>query len=60
MADLLAYLKNHAPAGQEILYPGERGWRARSEHLAAGVPIHREIIAELEAAGVRLPPSSRR
>lgn len=55
MGELLDYLRSQAPEGGEILYPGERGWRARAENLAQGVPIHREIVGELEAAGVLLP-----
>jgi len=51
--DLIAYL--HASGGAEsILVPGERGWRAREEHLAHGIPIHPEVVEQLSAGGVRL------
>ena len=57
VADLLDHLRRHAPPDGEILYPGERAaGAARAENLAAGVPIHPEIVAELAAADVSLTP----
>lgn len=52
--DLIDYIHAAEP-GREFLYPGERGWQAREENLARGVPLHQEIVAELLAAGVVLP-----
>lgn len=52
--DMLAYLRTAEPEA-DIKYPGERGWEARARNLAQGIPLHTEIIAQLQAAGVRLP-----
>ncbi len=47
----LAYLgKDAAP----FTWPGERGWAERDANLVAGVPIHRDIVAQLAAADVVL------
>lgn len=52
--DLLRHLHAAEAGGQEILYPGERGWRARDRYLAEGVPIHHEIVAQLRAIGMSI------
>ncbi len=52
--DMLIYLQAIPTSGQEILYPGQRGWQARADNLAAGIPIHPEIAAQLQALGVSL------
>ena len=52
--DMLAYLRTAEP-GADIKYPGERGWETRARNLAQGIPLHSEIVAQLLAAGVRLP-----
>jgi LDH2 family malate/lactate/ureidoglycolate dehydrogenase len=51
--ELIAWLRQAEP-GLTINLPGERGWQAREENLAVGVPIHPEIVAQLETIGVRL------
>ena len=51
--DLVAWLQQAEP-GLKITLPGERGWQAREQYLAEGIPIHAEIVAQLEAIGVRL------
>ena len=53
VAALRAFLRNAEP-GLGITFPGERGWEAREKNLRAGVPLHRDIVAQLEAAGIRL------
>jgi len=50
--EMLAYLKGTAEPGQETLFPGERGWRMRARYLAEGIPIHPEIVSQLQAIGV--------
>lgn len=47
----LDYLKNEATP---FNYPGERGWQVRQLNLLDGVPLHAEIVAELESIGLRL------
>jgi LDH2 family malate/lactate/ureidoglycolate dehydrogenase len=39
-----------------ITLPGERGWQTRERNLAGGIPIHAEIVAQLEMIGIRLEP----
>ncbi len=39
----------------EATYPGQRGWQARDRNLAAGVPLHPQIVAQLAGVGVTLP-----
>ena len=51
--ELIAWLRQAEP-GLEITLPGEHGWQARERNLAVGIPIHAEIVAQLEQAGVRL------
>jgi delta1-piperideine-2-carboxylate reductase len=51
--DLARWLHATEP-GLEITLPGERGWRTREEYLTEGIPIHAEIVGQLEAAGVSL------
>jgi LDH2 family malate/lactate/ureidoglycolate dehydrogenase len=51
--DLLAYLQNAEP-GLTITYPGERGWQTRERYLAEGIPIHPEIVTQLQSIGVSL------
>jgi LDH2 family malate/lactate/ureidoglycolate dehydrogenase len=53
--DMMGYLQRTAEPGREILYPGERGWRTRDAYLQEGIPIHREIVAQLLAIGVSFP-----
>lgn len=53
--DLLGFLHESAEPGHEILYPGERGWRARERNMAEGVPLHVEIAARLRELGLPLP-----
>jgi len=51
--DLLAWLRDAEP-GVTITYPGERGWHTRDQNLRDGVPIHREIVEQLQGIGVIL------
>jgi LDH2 family malate/lactate/ureidoglycolate dehydrogenase len=51
--EYVAWLRQ-AGTGVTITLPGERGWQARKKHLAEGIPIHAEIVAQLEKTGVRL------
>lgn len=53
VADLIAWLR-HAESGLTIALPGERGAQTREQYLKEGIPIHAEIVQQLEAAGVRL------
>lgn len=46
--DMLEYLRTAEP-GLAVLYPGERGWQTRERYLAEGIPIHAEIVAQLQA-----------
>lgn len=50
--DYLAYLGIAAAETAPFTWPGERGWAARASNLAAGVPLHREIVSDLAAVGV--------
>ncbi len=52
--ELLRALRSDMEPGQDLLYPGERGWRTRDEYLAAGIPIHPEIVSQLLAIGMPL------
>jgi LDH2 family malate/lactate/ureidoglycolate dehydrogenase len=38
-----------------ITLPGERGWRIRDRYLTEGIPIHMDIVRQLEAIGLSLP-----
>ncbi len=51
--DLLAYLHDAEP-GLAITLPGERGWQTRQRYLAEGIPIHPQILAQLQSIGVSL------
>jgi LDH2 family malate/lactate/ureidoglycolate dehydrogenase len=51
--DWIAWLHQAEP-GLTITLPGERGWQTRERNLAEGIPIHEEIVAQLEAIGVHL------
>jgi LDH2 family malate/lactate/ureidoglycolate dehydrogenase len=50
--DLLGYLREGV--GEDFLYPGERGRQARDRNLVEGVPIHPQIVAQLQAIGLNL------
>ena len=32
----------------------KEGWKARREHLRDGIPLHGDILAQLQAAGVEI------
>jgi LDH2 family malate/lactate/ureidoglycolate dehydrogenase len=51
--ELIDWLRQAEP-GLTINLPGERGWQARERNLAEGIPIHPEIVAQLEQIGVLL------
>lgn len=50
----LNYLHAGCSGASPYRWPGERGWRAKDENLRLGVPLHREIVEQLQAAGVAL------
>jgi LDH2 family malate/lactate/ureidoglycolate dehydrogenase len=50
---MLSYLASIDP-GHPVLAPGERGWRARREYRRDGIPLHPDVVSQLEAAGVSL------
>jgi LDH2 family malate/lactate/ureidoglycolate dehydrogenase len=54
VAALIDYLRDSADPGQEVLYPGERGYRARDRHLAEGIPLEPQTVAELRTIGMKL------
>lgn len=39
----------------EFLYPGQRGWETRDRNLVEGVPVHAQIVEQLDKIGVTLP-----
>lgn len=49
VSDFLQYLSQEAAPFQ---YPGERGWDARDNNLREGVPLHAEIVGQLERVGI--------
>jgi LDH2 family malate/lactate/ureidoglycolate dehydrogenase len=51
VSDLIAWLHDTEP-GLAITLPGEHGWQTREKYLAEGIPLHPEIVAQLEAIGV--------
>jgi LDH2 family malate/lactate/ureidoglycolate dehydrogenase len=55
VGEYLAYLGEVTVGAESLTWPGRRGYGARTVNLARGVPLHREIVAELRAAGVVLP-----
>jgi LDH2 family malate/lactate/ureidoglycolate dehydrogenase len=52
--DLADYLRSN-PAGEDLLLPGERGWRTRAEYERDGIPVHPDVIAQLAEIGFALP-----
>lgn len=52
--DLNSFLHNAEP-GLTITLPGKRGWQIKERNLAEGVPIHKDIVAQLQSIGVSLP-----
>jgi LDH2 family malate/lactate/ureidoglycolate dehydrogenase len=49
---LLQNLCDAADSGEDVLFPGERGWRTRDRYLLEGIPIHPEIVNQLRAIGM--------
>lgn len=54
VAELLGELDETASVRAPFLSPGQRGWAASRENMKLGVPVHEDIVAQLENAGVRL------
>ncbi|HSD36221.1 MAG TPA: Ldh family oxidoreductase [Rhodocyclaceae bacterium] len=52
--DYLDYLRREAGTREAFLFPGERGWTECAANLRDGVPLHAEIVSQLEKAGVVL------
>ncbi|MBU1565482.1 MAG: Ldh family oxidoreductase [Proteobacteria bacterium] len=52
--DYLTYLGGVAAETGPFTWPGQRGWAARGVNIKAGVPLHAEIVDQLQAAGVVL------
>jgi LDH2 family malate/lactate/ureidoglycolate dehydrogenase len=53
--DLLTFLQSATKPASDFVYPGERGWQTRERYLAEGIPIHADIVAQLESSGISLP-----
>ncbi len=53
--DLLSYLTSEFGPDERPFYPGQRGWLARDQNLAEGIPIHPQVVERLMASGIRLP-----
>lgn len=49
-ASFIHYLKTEAAP---FTYPGERGWQAAKQQQQEGINLHVEIIAQLDAVGVK-------
>jgi LDH2 family malate/lactate/ureidoglycolate dehydrogenase len=54
VGDLVSHLREGVGGAAAVL-PGDRGWRTRAEYERDGIPVHPDVAAALEAAGVRLP-----
>ncbi|MBE0585728.1 MAG: Ldh family oxidoreductase [Desulfofustis sp.] len=52
--DFLAFLATSAATRTPFRWPGERGWQTRDDNLRQGIAVHRDILADLTAAGVDL------
>ena len=52
-----AWVRSHAGPGVQVSFPGDRGELQRAANLKAGVPIHRDIVAQLSQLDVPLPPA---
>jgi LDH2 family malate/lactate/ureidoglycolate dehydrogenase len=52
--DYLHYLRETASTAGPFTWPGERGWRERDINLVQGVPLHEEIVQQLQDVGVIL------
>jgi LDH2 family malate/lactate/ureidoglycolate dehydrogenase len=48
------YLGHLGEVAQPFTWPGQRGWETREANLQGGVPIHADIVAQLDAVGVQL------
>jgi LDH2 family malate/lactate/ureidoglycolate dehydrogenase len=48
-----------AEPGLEIAYPGDRGWQTRERYLTEGIPIHPEIVDQLNEISVDLSSYAR-
>ena len=53
LAALLTYLREIDP-DHPVLAPGERGWNARRDYERDGVPLHPDIVRQLQEVGVVL------
>jgi LDH2 family malate/lactate/ureidoglycolate dehydrogenase len=51
--DLAAWLHEAAPESG-LMMPGDRGWADRARHVKHGVPLHPDIVRQLEGLGVKL------
>lgn len=50
--EYFSYLAEQTEPGDVFVWPGQRGWQERNRNLSEGVPLHVDIIAQLEAEGV--------
>jgi LDH2 family malate/lactate/ureidoglycolate dehydrogenase len=56
VATLLKWLNAQPGSESEpFLFPGQRGWTEKRANRDLGVPVHADIVAKLEAAGIVLP-----
>ncbi|MDO3385452.1 Ldh family oxidoreductase [Gilvimarinus sp. SDUM040013] len=51
ICELFDHLNTTAPAFQ---YPGARGWKCHQANLKLGVPLHPELLQQLQAIGITL------
>lgn len=52
--EFFSYLSVQADPENVFVWPGQRGWSERKRNLAEGVPLHAEILAQLEQHGICL------
>ncbi|MCE9591504.1 MAG: Ldh family oxidoreductase [Planctomycetes bacterium] len=50
--DLLNHIHGGGPPGEDLFYPGERGWRNRDKYLVEGVPLDPQTVRDLAVNGV--------
>lgn len=50
--DYIEYLHDTASATRPFTWPGERGWRERDANITQGVPLHVEIVQQLQSVGI--------
>ena len=51
--ELIAYLRP-CDSAEDILLPGERGWKTRDLYVQEGIPVHPDILSQLREARISL------